>query len=175
LSVVGAIIAGGASRRFGSDKARALLCGKPLIDHVIDSLLPQISALIIVGRTWPQYPCVDDYPFSCGPLSGLCAAMRWANENDYDHVLTAGCDVLPIPDDLGRLLGGDGPAVVAGQRLLGLWPATLAETLETHIRTQCNYALSHWVAISGAREMRSRLAFHNLNRAEDLAVYANGL
>lgn len=171
--MLGAIIAGGASRRFGGDKAVALLGGKALIDHVIDAFLPQVDALVIVGREWGGHTSIDDHPFSCGPLSGLCAALYWARSQGHDHVLTAGCDVLPLAPDLLRSLAGDGPAVIVGQRLLGLWPSSLAERLEPHILSQSDYSLRHWVDVSGAREVASSVMLYNVNTAEDLAGYAN--
>jgi molybdopterin-guanine dinucleotide biosynthesis protein A len=50
---LGAIIAGGKATRFGSDKAAALLNGRPLIEHVADGLREQVDALIVCGRAWP--------------------------------------------------------------------------------------------------------------------------
>jgi molybdenum cofactor guanylyltransferase len=171
MSVLSAIIAGGQSRRFGGDKAAALLGGKALIEHAIDALAPQVDALVIVGRAWGGLSSVDDYPFACGPLSGLCAALRSARDQGHDHVLTAGCDVLPIPPTLRRALDGDGPAVVAGQRLLGLWPSAMAEPLEAHIQTQSDYALHRWIALSSARSVTLATPLHNLNTPEDLARF----
>jgi molybdenum cofactor guanylyltransferase len=175
VTVLGAIIAGGQSRRFGGDKAAALVGGKALIQHAIDSLAPQVNALVIVGRAWGGHPSVEDHPFACGPLSGLCAALRSARDQGHDHVLTAGCDVLPIPPTLRSALEGDGAAVVAGQRLLGLWPSAMAGPLEAHIHAQsnhaANYALHHWIALSGARSVTLATPLHNLNTAEDLARF----
>jgi molybdenum cofactor guanylyltransferase len=175
VTVLGAIIAGGLSRRFGSDKAAALLGGKALIDHVIAGVLHQVDALVIIGREWDGHLSIDDHPFPCGPLSGLCAAMHWARDQGHDHVLTAGCDVLPIPPDLRSALEGDGPAVIAGQRLLGLWPSALAERLEAHIHAQtnhaANYALGHWIEVSSARSVALATPLHNLNTPEDLARF----
>ena len=45
MKLLGAILAGGRSSRFGSDKAFALLNGKPLIDHVIAALAAQTDAV----------------------------------------------------------------------------------------------------------------------------------
>ncbi len=171
MRIAGAIIAGGASQRFGSDKAAALLSGRALIDHIIDAILPQVDTLIIAGRAWGGFPTVPDHPFSCGPLSGLCAAMHWAEKHGYDHILTAGCDVLPILPDLGDLLAGDGPAVISGQPLLGFWPSSLATPLETHICAQSSHAFRCWIAASGARELASPVTLYNMNTAEDLARF----
>jgi molybdenum cofactor guanylyltransferase len=100
-----------------------------------------------------------------------CAALRFAQAQGHQYVLTSGCDVLPLAPDLLHSLKGEGPAVIAGQRLLGLWPTALAETLEAHILTQPDYSLRHWVKLSGAREVASSLTLYNVNTAEDLVRY----
>ena len=43
------ILAGGTSRRFGSDKALAVLDGKPLLSHVLERLSDQTSGLIAIN------------------------------------------------------------------------------------------------------------------------------
>ncbi|RJF90565.1 molybdenum cofactor guanylyltransferase [Sphingomonas cavernae] len=105
MKVLGAIIAGGQSRRFGSDKALARIGGKTLLDHVAEALAAQTDALIICGREWPGLISIPDRPApDQGPLGGLCAALRYAADNGFDAVLTAGCDTLPVPTDLLSLL-----------------------------------------------------------------------
>jgi molybdenum cofactor guanylyltransferase len=173
VSIVGAIIAGGQSRRFGGDKAAALLGDKTLIEHVIIGIAEQVDALVIVGREWGSFQSVADHPFPCGPLSGLCAALWFARQNGHDYVLSAGCDVLPIPPTLKSTLESDAPAVIAEQPLLGLWPASLAERLEAHIRTQSNYALRRWIEVSGARTVALPMPLHNLNTRKDLKDYSS--
>lgn len=103
--ILGAIIAGGQSRRFGSDKALAEIGGKPLLDHVAEALRRQTDALIVCGREWPGATSIPDRPApDQGPLGGLCAALRHAADNGFDAVLTAGCDTLPVPAELLSLL-----------------------------------------------------------------------
>ena len=53
MRVLGAIIAGGQSRRFGSDKALAVIDGRPMIAHVTEALRPQVEMVAICGRDWP--------------------------------------------------------------------------------------------------------------------------
>lgn len=174
VKLVGAVIAGGRSTRFGGDKAAAVVGGKALIDHVIEAMSVQTDALLIVGRAWRQFSWVDDRPFRCGPLSGLCAALHWAEVHGFSHVLSSGCDVLPVPPDLSARLAGDGPAVARGQRLLGLWPSSLAAQLETHIMTQDDHSLRQWVETSGARSITFASTMHNLNQPADLERFAAG-
>src|SRR3546814_19588934 len=98
VKLLGALSAGGQSRRFGSDKALAVIEGKPLLYHVIDALQPQVDTLVMCGRKWPELACLADRPEpDQGPLAGLCAALHPARENDFQAVLTAGCETLLVP------------------------------------------------------------------------------
>src|SRR3546814_9684145 len=59
------------------------------------------STLVMCGRKWPELACLADRPEpDQGPLGGLCAALHHARENDFQAVLTAGCDTLPVPHNL---------------------------------------------------------------------------
>lgn len=145
---MGAVLAGGASRRFGSDKALHIWCGRSLIRHVIDAIRPQVSALVVVGRDFPGEDTVADRDATEGPLGGLCAALCAARARGFDAVLTSGCDLLGIPFNLAERLT-PGPAIAAGQPLLGLWPVGLADQLKAHLAAG-NRSLRSWVAASEA-------------------------
>jgi len=169
---LGAIIAGGKATRFGSDKAAAVLHGRTLIDHVADGLREQVDALIVCGRAWPGMEWVEDTPFpDMGPLGGLNAAFLYAQKNGFDEVLTAGCDVVPVPE-LPRNLP-DGHAVyMDGHYLFGVWPVALAPVLDRHLRNQEDLSMRRWITISGAQAIATSDAFHNLNTPMELAQYA---
>ena len=165
--LLGAVLAGGQSRRFGSDKALALLAGKPLIDHVIDRLAVQVAALVVVGRDYPGVDSLFDRPGpGLGPLGGLNAALAYAAANGFDAILTSGCDLPGVPLDLAVRLEA-GPAVAAGQPLLGLWPTSLAAHLDRHLAAGGDRSLRRWVAQAGAREVDLGL-FRNVNTISDL-------
>jgi molybdenum cofactor guanylyltransferase len=172
MRLLGAILAGGQSRRFGRDKAAALVGGRALIDRVADALGPQVDALIVVGRG-----DIDDRPApGLGPLGGLCAALDHGARHGFDAVLTAGCDVLPVPDDLATRLA-PGPAVIEGQPLFGLWPTALAARLDAHLAAGGDRSLRGWIAATGARAVALDATLHNVNTEDDLALYcaAEGL
>ncbi len=171
MRLLGAIIAGGSSRRFGSDKAAALLDGKALVEHVRDALALQVDTVVICGRIWSGMVSVADQPApDMGPLGGLCGALKYSAEHGFDAVLTAGCDVLPVPDL--RALVGPSPAIVEGQRLFGYWPAALQTALDRHLAEQSDYSIRSWVTASGARSVICSLPLHNLNTRADLESYA---
>jgi molybdopterin-guanine dinucleotide biosynthesis protein A len=173
VRVLGALIAGGHARRFGSDKAAALLHGKPLINHVADAMRAQVEALVVVGRSWPGLSALADRPAGAmGPLAGLNAALLHAREAGFDGVLTAGCDTLPIPSDMAALLAGAEPAFLDGHYLLGWWPVRLADGLDAHLANGPDRSMRGWIALCNARAVPPPLVLNNLNTPADLAAYA---
>lgn len=170
MRVLGAIIAGGTSSRFGTDKAQALLGGRPLIAHVIDALGTRCETIIVCGRAWGNAISIADRPASgLGPLGGLCAALHYGARHGFDRVLTAGCDTLPVPL-VAR--NGDEQVVAAGHYLIGDWPVTMAAQLDAHLATSHDRSMRHWVAVSGAREVQIDTVPHNLNTQADFRRYA---
>jgi molybdenum cofactor guanylyltransferase len=166
--ILGAVLAGGASRRFGSDKALALVDGRSLIDHVIAALAPQCDALVVVGRSYADWPNIDDRPASgAGPLAALNAALDHAAGHGYAKVLTAPCDMPDLPEDLAALLG-QGPAVLNDQPVVGLWPAALATRLDAWLATG-NRSVHGWVKEIGAAQVELRMPVANINTPADLA------
>ncbi len=135
----GVILAGGLSRRMGEKKQTVLLGAKPMLDHVIDRLAPQVCPLAIncndsIPNT--KLPCladsIKDYP---GPLAGIAAAMEFARtRTQAHHVLTVPVDTPFLPADLGVELLSAAPShntvVLARSRgrlhpVIGLWPVHL--------------------------------------------------
>jgi molybdopterin-guanine dinucleotide biosynthesis protein A len=173
VRALGAILAGGQGRRFGSDKAAAMLGGKPLIEHVADALIGQVETLVVVGRSWPGLSRLDDRPEGAlGPLAGLNAALHHAQAIGLDGVVSAGCDTLPVPPGAAALLMGPEPAFVDGHFLLGWWPTRLASRLERHLAEGKDRSMRGWIAQCSARAVPPPAVLHNLNTQADLDAYA---
>lgn len=173
MSRLGAILAGGKSRRFGSDKAEAPLHGKPLIDHVADALAGQCGTIVLCGRVHGAMTSLADRPGADqGPLGGLAAALHHAGENGFDEVLTAACDNAGLPGDLGARLSPP-PAYVEDQPVIGLWPAHLAPRLDEWMARQDNRSMMAWIEHIGARAVRLPQKPANINSPEDLAALEN--
>jgi len=172
MRILGAILAGGRSSRYGSNKALALLDGRRLIDHVAAGLGPHVDALVLCGGT----PLLDGVPFvpdrpapDLGPLGGLNAALHHAAAHGFDAAVTIGCDMPVFPADLVARLRAAGPPVsAAGMPLVGLWPAELAAVLDRHLADTADRSMRSWVALSGASVIAPGGAFANVNRPEDL-------
>jgi len=168
MSIIGAIFAGGAARRFGSDKAAALIKGLPMIDHVAARLAGQCDALIVVGREWPGLISVPDAPRpGLGPLGALAGALAYARAGGFAEVLTSGCDLPDLPTDLAHRLA-PGPAVAEGQPLLGLWPAELAPALIAWLEEDGDQAMRSWIAHVGAHRVVLPTKPTNINTPADL-------
>lgn len=168
LKVLAAILAGGQSRRFGSDKALALVNGERLIDRVAGVLRPQADALVVCGREDPSFTCLPDWPEpGLGPLGGLNAALRHARAEGFDAVLSTSCDVPNLPSGLRAVLSGDGASCAADQPVVGWWPASLAGDLDAYLAGG-GRALYGFAERVGARQVRFDPPLANVNRPEDL-------
>ncbi|HSX55923.1 MAG TPA: molybdenum cofactor guanylyltransferase [Sphingomonas sp.] len=169
MRLLGAIIAGGASRRFGSDKALVQVEGCSLLAHACAALEPQVDELTLCGRVAPGLRCLSDRPRpGLGPLGGLAAALSVACARGFDAVVTVPVDVFPLPEDLVARLGGKGPAVFATQYLIGVWPSGLAPRLDLHLAAG-HRSLRSWMEAADARRVDdAELGLFNINRREDL-------
>lgn len=169
---LGAILAGGQARRFGSDKAHALYEGARLIDRVATALAAQCDAVIVCGRDEPGFACLADWPETgLGPLGGLAAALRHAEAQGFSHVLSAGVDAPDLPHDLAACLAGPGAAIVESQPVVGLWPVSASSALAAFLK-KGGRSFYRFADHIGARQVDLPAPLMNINRPEDLAGQA---
>jgi molybdopterin-guanine dinucleotide biosynthesis protein A len=121
---LGAILAGGASRRFGSPKALAPVGGVPVVERVRRALLGATPDVVLIANDpslfaglAPALPVRGDPVPGAGPLGGILAALRWAEEEGRPGALCFACDLPFVPASLARHLaaagqGGEADAVV---------------------------------------------------------------
>ena len=167
--MLGAVLAGGASRRFGSDKALAKIHGMSLIDHAITSLKDIADAIVICGRPYPGALHLPDRPTAdIGPLGGLNAALHYGKYNGCSSVLTVPCDTPFIPlAALSDLAKQNGPWFVAEHPVIGVWPTSLADDLDRLLQDNNDRSMRKWARQSGARPFPIR-GIVNINYREDL-------
>ena len=168
MRLLGAILAGGSSRRFGSDKAMAVWRGKRLIDWVAEALDAQCESVALCGRDEAGFVCLSDTPETgLGPLAGLNAALRYAEANGFTHVLSAGVDAPNLPHSLASELAGEGAAIVEDQPVVGLWPSASFEALAGFMK-EGGRSLYGFAERVEARRMTLEQPLMNVNRLRDL-------
>lgn len=166
---LGCVLAGGESRRFGSDKALALLDGETLLARAVATLAGQCAAAVVAGRAEAPAPVVADWPRAgLGPLGGLAGALRAAREQGFDAVLSIGVDSLGLPTDLGAVLA-PGPACLAAQPVVGLWPVATLDVLAAILTGDERRSMLHFADRCGARLVDLAVPPVNVNTPEDLA------
>jgi molybdenum cofactor guanylyltransferase len=125
LTVI-AVLAGGKSSRFGSDKALARVGGATYLERVVSAALESGKRVMVVGRRAAADWSIDRVEFledeqpGAGPLGGLITALRCAGED----ALLCGCDMPLVGASAFEWLmrelpahDGDGVAVTSGGRL----------------------------------------------------------
>ncbi|CAN5338456.1 molybdenum cofactor guanylyltransferase [soil metagenome] len=170
--VLGAVLAGGQSRRFGSDKALAELDDRPLIAHAAAALEPFVAEVAICGRAFGGFVALADRPApGLGPLGGLAAALRHAADHGFDAVLSIGCDMPMLPATLVETLFAIGaPVAVRALPICGLWRAQDADRLDEHLADSNDRSMRGWLAACGGRWLEGDIALANINTAVDLAA-----
>ena len=119
--VMGAVLAGGRSSRFGSDKGTALFGGTTLADHAAAAIAPFVGEVIRVGGA----DGIVDLPSpGLGPLGGIAAALDHAGRHGFDSVVTIACDMPRLPDGLAAALLRRAPSYCVEAPVLGHWPVS---------------------------------------------------
>jgi len=110
--ITGIVLAGGQGRRMGGvDKGLVELEGRPMVQHVIDRLAPQVGALVVnANQNAERYAALgapvvaDTVGGFAGPLAGLHAGL---SRTKTPFAVTVPCDSPFLPQDLvARLSAG---------------------------------------------------------------------
>lgn len=110
---LGAVPAGGRSRRFGSDKALASFLGEPLVLRPARALEAVCRDVVLVGRgdgaldAIPYRVVADRLP-RMGPLGGLHAALLEARAAGDEAVLLLGGDMPLVTPGMLRRVASEG-------------------------------------------------------------------
>jgi molybdenum cofactor guanylyltransferase len=147
--VTGALLAGGRSARMGREKGLVTIGGKPMVEHVIARLRPQVHRILISANDNPAcfsgtcLPVIADaVEGHAGPLAGLHAGLQWTLRETPEarYLATVPVDTPFLPADLvtrlaAALPAGDAASAIAasdGRRhpVVGLWAVTLIGAVE---------------------------------------------
>ncbi|MFH1764986.1 MAG: molybdenum cofactor guanylyltransferase [Gemmatimonadota bacterium] len=123
--ILGVVLAGGESRRFGMDKALFPLLGRAMASWALEAMRPWTSSQVVITNSGEVaealgVPGRPDRIPGLGPLGGLHAGLSWAREEGREGLFLLACDLPLVTGELvGRILGSwpeDSLAVVPGSR-----------------------------------------------------------
>ena len=186
-NILGVVLAGGKSKRFGKDKANVKLGNKTLIQHTLDKIKSKFSKIIVVSNT----EVVKDYIIvkdcingQLGPLVGVLSAMKWikTNNHSYDWLATFPCDTpffnVSLIDKFIEASKSSNDLLYFAKtkekrhNIFGLWSLKLIETLEKDIVDNKYRKVEEWANKIGVKTININYAgtdpFFNINTKEDL-------
>ena len=108
-NILGVVLAGGRSKRFGDDKTTAKLGNKSLLDHTIEKIEKKFDEILIVSNN-EKHDSIKKNVFSTkdlieghlGPLVGVLSAMEWIKKHkkNYNWMATFPCDTPFFDENL---------------------------------------------------------------------------
>jgi molybdopterin-guanine dinucleotide biosynthesis protein A len=165
----------------GQDKGLLEYKGKPLIQHVIDSIRGQVDEIIIsANRNIDDY---RDYGYTViqdiddhyrGPLAGISSSI---GDCEHDWVLVVACDMPHLPDDLVEKLstGKDKSNICIAEtdgrlQLALLINKSVLASLQHALKTE-QLSLMRWTNDNDPHTVSFSNAgsFRNFNHLEELA------
>ena len=89
--ILGVVLAGGKSQRFGQDKSQVKLNGKILIDYILSEIIDEFKEILIVTNqsisfmSSKKITVIEDFKKWLGPLGGVLSAMKWIKDNNKEY------------------------------------------------------------------------------------------
>jgi len=190
-NILGAILAGGQSRRMGKDKLFLELNNKKLIEHTIDKVKKYLKQVIIITNQNNEFflkhnlttvkDCIEG---QLGPLVGILTAMKWAKESSkkYSWVASFPCDTPFFPESIIKSFIKESKkkeslllsASSHGRKhnIFGLWSLDLYDKLKDDLVNKKIRKVQDWTEKNKIKNLEFRFKdydpFFNINTEEDL-------
>ena len=156
------ILAGGFSRRFGSDKGLILLTNKPLIRHLIDKVSPIVDEILVVVSSKEQKknfePIVEntaklviDQDDTQSPLVGAITGFESA-KSEYSLLLP--CDAPLVSTQIVQFLLD---TCINRHAVIPRWPSGYLEPLQAVYHTKSALTAAKTALQTGHLNMRSMI------------------
>ena len=90
-NILGVVLAGGKSQRFGEDKSQVKLNDKLLINYILSEIIDQFNEILIVSNNEIKFKdstkisITKDIIEGLGPLGGILTAMKWIKNNKKEY------------------------------------------------------------------------------------------
>ena len=191
-NILGVILAGGKSSRFGSNKSLSKLANNKLIEHVINKIDTYFPEILVVSNDRGLQienqkikiikDCIKGY---LGPLAGVLSAMKYANsfENKFKWLITFPCDTpffekLIIEKMIEKTVSPKEKIYFVKDRkqrhnIFGLWSTSLESVLEEDLNNNFR-KVDLWADKIGCnfieKDIQNENEFLNINTKEDLEM-----
>ena len=188
-NILGTVLAGGKSQRFGEDKSQVKLAGKLLIDHMLTEIIDEFKELLIVSNNKISFhnsekiSIIEDFEKGLGPLGGVLSAMKWIKENQKDYKWIAPFPVdTPffkrqiLKDFIQNINFNESDLFFiksnnTRHNIFGLWSINLLDKLEEDLNNG-ERKVELWANNTGVKiinmEFSNNDPFFNINTKEDL-------
>ena len=152
-NILGIILAGGKSSRFGEDKSIAKLGDKTLLDHTINKIENEFTEILVISNNKEfnfknnKIHVVEDcIEGQLGPLVGILTAMKWVikNKKNYRWIASFPCDTpffdIKLISELKIKVKETSKKLIflnsnkKRHNIFGLWSMDLIEILEKDIK-----------------------------------------
>ena len=187
--ILGVVLAGGKSKRFGEDKSQVKLNGKILIDYILSEIMDQFNEILVVTNNPIRFKdsskilTTKDFEEGLGPLGGILTAMKWIKDQkkDYEWISTFPSDT-PFFTNKELKIFYENIDIKKSKlffiknketrhNIFGLWSLDLLKKLETDLQ-KGERKVEVWADTVGVEtidiEYEKRDPFFNINTKEDL-------
>ena len=188
-NILGVVLAGGKSQRFGQNKSQAKLQNKFLIDYILSEIVSEFRETLIISNEPIKFKknktisVIKDFKIGLGPLGGVLTAMKWIKKNNkkYEWVSTFPSDTPfftkkelryfynNIKDNKSKLFFIKSKET--RHNIFGLWSLDLMEKLQNDL-TKGERKVEVWADSIGVKmvniDCKKPDPFFNINTEEDL-------
>ena len=188
-NILGTVLAGGKSQRFGEDKSQVKLGDKLLIDYILSEVIEEFKEILVVSnslidfRKSEKITVIEDIKKNLGPLGGVLTAMKWIKDNnkDYKWISTFPADTpffkhsilqkflqdVQLPESKLFFIKSNNTR----HNIFGLWSIDLMDKLEEDLN-KGERKVEVWANSIGVKtiniEFQNEDPFFNINTKEDL-------
>ena len=188
-NILGTVLAGGKSQRFGEDKSQVKLGDKLLIDYILSEVIEEFKEILVVSnslidfRKSEKITVIEDIKKNLGPLGGVLTAMKWIKDNnkDYKWISTFPADTpffkrSILQKFLQDILLDESKLFFiksnnTRHNIFGLWSIDLMDKLEEDLN-KGERKVEVWANSIGVKiiniEFQNEDPFFNINTKEDL-------
>mgnify|MGYP001260551788 FL=1 len=188
-NILGTVLAGGKSQRFGEDKSQVKLGDKLLIDYILSEIIDEFNEVLVVSNNLINFKesekisLIKDFKKDLGPLGGVLTAMKWVKDNnkDYQWISTFPADTpffknQILKDFLNKINMEEGKLFFiksnnTRHNIFGLWSIDLMDKLEEDL-DRGERKVEVWANSIGVKNINMKFEnkdpFFNINTKEDL-------